>query len=418
MSAEFYEQRRQDKRLDAELRQQREQADADRLRQERNERAEQARKDKAAEQQRRKREQADRQQRRTERIANAKTWLAAESDTAFSVLMILLAVVPSVASQVGALGGKVDFGSAVSLALMLELGAWSATVGGARALRDGRPTAPYRLAMWGCALVAAVINVAHNLERGWWVAAVLGLASLAGVAFWELRCAGRHGTSRRTKEERAAEKGRKAHAKERAAAHQDVQRTAERIVSAAAFATVEFETAFASAWEVHHGTREVGLTPAMVALRAQSKRRMTDALGTEADDAPLFPDTVPDDLLDAFTGPVGSMYRSPIERPDGDDGEGGGGVSRTAPKRPPTGPSQAAEALGGKGKRRILGGRRERAQRPLDPADIDKVQAYANLLAESRKTISVRTVKDLIGGGETDYLSRLTRHVKQLRGEA
>jgi hypothetical protein len=414
----WYEERRQDKRLDAELRQQRDQADEDRRRKDRADQAEQARKDKREAEQRRKREQAERQQRRAERVTNAKTWLAAESDTAFSVLMILLAVFPSIASQVGALGGKVDFGSAVSLALMLELGAWSATVGGARALRDGRPTVPYRVAMWGCALIAAVINVTHNLERGWWVAAVLGLASIAGVAFWDLRCAGRHGTSRRTKAERAAEKARKAHAKERATAHQDVQRTAERIVSAATFGAVEFEGAFTDAWEVHHGTREVGLTPAMVALRVQSKRRMAEAFGTEADDEALFPDTVPAEWAKAFRGTGGTVSRSPIGTADGDDDEGGEGVPRIAPRRPSAGPSQAAEALGGKGKRQVLGGRRERVQRPLAAEHIEKVRAYADLIAESHQTISVRKVKDLIGGGEKDYLSRLTRHVKQLRGEA
>lgn len=414
----WHEERRADKRLEAELRLQAKTNEAELKVKTDAAKADQDRKDKVAEQTRLKREKAERRQHRAENIAAAKTWLAAESDTAFSVLMILLAVIPSIASQIGALGGKVDTGSAVALALMLELGAWSATVGGARALRDGRPTVPYRIAMWGCALVAAVINVAHNLDRGWWVAAVLGLASIAGVAFWELRCAGRHGTSRRTKAERAAEKARKAHAKERADAHKDVQHTAERIVSAATHGTVEFEAAFTDAWEVHHGTREVGLTPAMVALRAQSRRRMAEAIGTEQDDAPLFPDTVPADWAELFRGTAGTVYRSPLGSSDGDDDEGGESVPRATPRKPSAGPSQAAEALGGKGKRRIGGGRRERVQQPLDPADIEKVKAYADLIAESNQTISVRTVNGVIGGREKDYVSRLTRHVKQLRGEA
>jgi hypothetical protein len=405
--SEFYKERREDKRLEAQLR-----------RQEREAQAEQARKDQAAEHQRRRREQADRAQRRTAQAAAARGWLAAEADTAFSVALILLAVIPAISSQVGALTGKTDPGSATALALMLELGAWSATVGASRAMKDGRPVTPYRVAMWGCAAIAAAINVAHNGGLTDWFALVMGAASLAGVAFWELRCVGRHGTSRRTKEERATEKARRVHAKNRAAAHRDVQRTAERIVAAATFGEAEFEQAFTDAWEVHHGTREVGLTPAMVALRAQSTRRMADALAAQRDAEPLFPDTVPDDLLAAFTGPVGSMYRSPVGRPDGDDGEGGRSVPLATPKGPSSGPARAAESLGGKGKERATGGRRERTRRPLDDADIDRVRAYADLLAEGRQTISVRKVGELLGGGENDYLSRLTRHVKDSRGES
>lgn len=411
------EQAREDRRLEAQIHRDAEQADAERKRQADADKAEQARRDRREAEQKAKREKAERAQRRGERNRSARAWLTAEADTAFSVALILLSVIPAIVSQVGALSGKTDPGSATSLALMLELGAWSATVGASRAMRDGRPVTPYRVAMWGCAAVAAAINLSHNGGAGDWFGWVMFAASLAGVAFWELRCVGRHGNSRRSKEERAAEKARKAHAKERAAAHKDVQRTAERIVSAAGFDTTPFEDAFADAWEVHHGTREIGMTPAMVALRAQSKRRMADALVLDSDAEPLFPDTVPDAFITEFGTTFGTVYRSPIGRDDGDENEGGEGAVPTAPRKPSTGPSEAARPLGGKGKRQFLDGRRERTEKPLDSAHIERVRAYAELLSESGDTISVRKVKELIGGGENGYLSRLTRHVKSERGE-
>lgn len=412
------EQAREDKRLDTELKLRAEQDRAERQRQADADRAEQLRKDKREAEARAKRERAERAQRRGAQIAAARGWLAAEADTAFSVALILLSVIPAIASQVGALTGKTDPGSATALALMLELGAWSATVGASRAMKDGRPVGPYRVAMWACAAVAAGINVSHNGGFTDWFGLVMGAASMAGVAFWELRCVGRHGTSRRTKEERAEEKARKAHSQKRAADHQDVQRTAERIVSAGSHGTTEFEVAFSSAWEVHHGTREVGMTPAMVALRAKSRQRMAEAAALDADAGPLFPDTVPGGWIEEFGNTPGSMYRSPFGDPQDGDDSGTGTVSAKTPRKPSPGSTKAAESLGGKGKRRLPGGRRERAQKPLDPAHIERVRRYADLLAEDGKLISVRLVGEYIGGGETDYLSRLTRHVKQQRGES
>lgn len=415
--AEAAQQAREDRRLEAQIRRDAEEAAAERKRRTAADRADQERRDRRDAEARRKREKAERRQLRAERMTTARIWLAAEADTAFSVALILLSVIPAIVSQVGALSGRTDPGSATALALMLELGAWSATVGASRAMKDGRPVTPYRVAMWLCALIAAAINVSHNGGFTDWFGLVMGAASLAGVAFWELRCVGRHGRSRRSKEERAADRARKAHAKKRAAEHKDVQRTAERIVSAAGFDTTLFEDAFTEAWHVHHGTREVGMTPAMVALRAQSKRRMAEALTLDSDAEPLFPDTVPDSFIAEFGATFGTVYRSPIPGPDGDGFEGGEGAVPSTPRKPSGGPSEAAEALGGKGKRPSDGGRRERADKPLQPEHIERVKAYAALLAESGETISVRKVKDLLGGGETKYLSRLTRHIKNERGE-
>lgn len=416
----WQEERRQDRRLEAELRQQRDQATAERRRQDRIDEAEQTRKDKLADQARLKKEQAERRQRRVERTAAARAWVSSETVTVFLLAFVAVAVVSAFHGQYRSLR-YMGIGPvwAALIGAAIEAATWVTTLLGDEDAKKGRPAGPMRTAMWTFAAIAASFNLYDGLtsphpQQGF----ALAFLTPAAVFMWDARQKRRHGVKMRTRAERAAEKARKAHTAKRAADHQDVQRTAERIVSAGPFEAVAFEEAFASAWEVHHGTREVGLTPAMVALRAQSKRRMVEAVGTEADDAPLFPDTVPADWAEAFGGTVGTVYRSPIGGPDGDDDEGGEGVPRTAPRKPSSGPSEAAGALGGKGKRRIGGGRRERVQRPLDPADVEKVRAYADLIAESNQRISVRTVNGVIGGREKEYVSRLTRHVKELRGEA
>ncbi|MFG3229346.1 hypothetical protein ACGF07_31815 [Kitasatospora sp. NPDC048194] len=429
--SDFYEQRqrqkaqdradtREDKRLEAEIKRQADADKAEREQQREAARAEQERRDRREAEQRKKREKAERAQRRADQLGLAKAWLAAEADTAFSVALIILAVVPAIISQVGALSGKTDPGSATSLALMLELGAWSATVGATRAMKDGRPVTPYRVAMWGCAAIAAAINVAHNGGVHDWFGWVMGAASLAGVAFWELRCVGRHGTSRRTKAERKEARKRRLHQKERKRLHPEIWHTAAGILADAEYGSITQEQAWTLAREIHRGTNEAGLTPALVALREASRKQMEKARGTVAAAAeadPLFPDTVPDELLREFRGTFGTVYRSPLgSDADGDEGPSDGPLN-TAPKAPSGGPSDTAGALGGKEKQATRGGRRERLPKPLDPEHLEQVRYEAMKLGTQKKTISNRIVRKLIGGGENEYIARLTRTVKGERGE-
>ncbi|MFD7982140.1 hypothetical protein ACFV4M_02005 [Kitasatospora indigofera] len=401
------EQAREDKRLDTELKLQAEADRAERQRQADADRAEQLRKDKREAEARAKRERAERAQRRGAQIAAARGWLAAEADTAFSVALILLSVIPAIASQVGALTGKTDPGSATALALMLELGAWSATVGASRAMKDGRPVGPYRVAMWACAAIAAGINVSHNGGFTDWFGLVMGAASMAGVAFWELRCVGRHGQSRRTKEERAEEKARRRHAKERKAKHPEVWKTSVLILADAEYKALSPEAAWTMAREIHRGTTEAGLTPELVTLRAHSKARMAEALGLDADAEPLFPDTVPQALLEEFGNTPGSVYRSPLGGPqDGDDDAGG-----TVLPRPSDGPSQGPTAHGRKGKRLVPNIRRKTPERPLDPGHVKQIRTLAEALGGKDK-LSARNVREAIGGGSMEYAIRLRDAVK------
>ncbi|WP_329492625.1 DUF2637 domain-containing protein (plasmid) [Kitasatospora sp. NBC_01246] len=412
MMSDYYEERRREKRESAEQAREDKKLAAELQRQAEADRADQVRRDKREAEGRTRRERAERAQRRAAQVAAARGWLAAEADTAFSVALILLAVIPAISSQVGALTGKTDPGSAAALALMLELGAWSATVGASRAMKDGRPVTPYRVAMWGCAAVAAAINISHNGGFTDWFGLVMGAASIAGVAFWELRCVGRHGQSRRTKEERAEDKQRKLHTKERKRLHPDLWSTAAVILADAEYGALTQEQAWAMARQIHRGTTEAGLTPALVALRAQSRKSMVDAAALDTDSDPLFPDTLPDALLAEFTGTYGSMYRSPLgTTTDGDDNPGGTPAA-VAPKAPSGGPSDTPGALGRKGKRASGRTAGKTPQKAVSETDIAKALTLARALGSVSK-LSTANVRDAIGGGANEYAIRVRKAAVQ-----
>lgn len=301
--------KRRDKQADAEQKRSDAAAALDRQLKLEEARAEQDRKTRRDNEGRAKRERTEQQAKRRQQWDSARVWLKAEADTAFSVAMIVLSVIPAIASQVAALSGKTDPGSATALALMLELGAWSATVGASRAMRDGRPVLPYRVAMWLCALVAAAINVSHNGGFTDWFGLVMGAASIAGVAFWELRCVGRHGTSRRTKAERAEAKARKAHARSRRRHHRPIWDSASRILSGAPYGTLTRDEAWALAWADVHGDLQPGRTGAMELQRTANRKALSEALNPRPQVA--FPSYGGD--LEFVELPPLSVYRSSAE---------------------------------------------------------------------------------------------------------
>jgi hypothetical protein len=368
-----------------------------------------ARKDQAAAEARRRKDRADRAARRAQRLAAAKQLLLNETATVFLVLVVAIAVSSAFHGQYSALT-RMGIGSlwAAMIGAAIESATWVVTILGDQDAKAGRPTRGIRTAMWTFAAIAAGFNLFDGLtgphpQTGFAQAFLTPTA----VFLWDARQRRRHGIKARTTEERTRVRERKAHAAKRAAEHKDVKRTAERIVSASPFEQVRFEEAFATAWEVHHGTREIGLTPAMVALRAQSKRRMADALGLDADAGPLFPDTVPVEFLDAFTGPVGSVYRSPLDgRQDGDD-ENGGGV----PLPPSGGPSKGPGGLERKGNRALPKIGDKTPRKPLEPAHIAQIRMLAEALGGTDK-LSARKVREAIGGGSNEYAIRLRDAVR------
>ncbi|MET9183476.1 hypothetical protein ABZX88_35475 [Kitasatospora aureofaciens] len=343
--------------------------------------AEEARKDRAAAEARRRRDRADRAAKRADRFQAARTWFASEGDTAFTILMILLSVTPAIASQVGALGGKTDELSAVSLALMLELGAWSATVGGTRALRDGRPVLPYRIAMWGCAAVAAGINVSHNGGPADWFALVMGAASLAGVAFWELRCVGRHGQSRRTREQRAEDRAKRRHQRRRRKHHRPIWESAQRILSGAPYGSLTADEAWAMAWQDVHGDLTPGRTGAMEVQRAASAKQLHEALHPRP--AIVYP--APGAELEVLPLPELSVYRSESEEAAQKAAEDAGNPQVTLQippaKNEPQKPARKARSIGSVKGGRVGPGNPPRRRRGDTPAYSTAARVAASITA-------------------------------------
>ncbi|MBC3844719.1 hypothetical protein GXW82_44500 [Streptacidiphilus sp. 4-A2] len=298
------EQRRFDRIADAEqLRKDRANV-AEQRRKDRADAAEQRRKDADAAQVRQQREKAaarreatrakeERAERWSKRAGSARAWLMAEADTAFALLVMACAIVPAVTYQWRSLHGH-GVGSAIAAALaaMLEASAWVATVGASRAGRDGRPVLPYRIAMWVSASIAATINYIGGVSsHGVAVGLVLAVASLAGIGIWELRSLGRHGTSTRTRAQRAEDRARARHARKRRRAHKDVLRVAERIWSAAPYGSMTPDEAWAVAWEIHTGSADPGLTPELERQRVEARAALRAALTVQEPSVPQ-PETI------------------------------------------------------------------------------------------------------------------------------
>ncbi|MFJ8628895.1 hypothetical protein ACIRD3_39440 [Kitasatospora sp. NPDC093550] len=300
------------------------------------------------------------------------------------------------------------------LPVVLELAAWVAVYGTAWAGRKGMSKIPFWLLTAALSGFAAWVNYRHGTaEYGPIAGSALAAASFAGPLMWELGewLDGLAAVETRTREQRAADKAaaakRKADAK--AKAEHDARRSAQfpsvwaryqQILAAHPLGTLDEEKAWAQAWEDIHRA-PLGVTAVTYAGRVSAERALESVMGEERS---IYKE------LDAWLGDV--------LRDAGDDGDNGGGaLSTTVPQKPSPTPSETAKTLGGKGLQALRGGRRERAQKPLAPEHLEQVRQYAALIGESGRTISNRMVRDLIGGGENDYISRLTRAVKDERGE-
>lgn len=178
---------------------------------------------------------------------------------------------------------------------------------------------------------AAVINYQYGMETAPAVGYGLAAVTLLGPLFFEVRQWVTTLTiDPAARKRRADDKARAKHAKRRRKDHKDVLRTAERLVSAAPFGTLDIEEAFASAWEIKHGTPAPGMTPELHVQAARSRQALTQSLAetgmsAEAAEVELF-------LADVF-GPG---------RPDGGDQGGAGARGGKRPKGPAGGTGKTA----------------------------------------------------------------------------
>ncbi|MYV42901.1 hypothetical protein GT030_29560 [Streptomyces sp. SID1328] len=213
------------------------------------------------------------------------------------------------------------------LPFALEGAAWVMAAGVAYADEKGLP-AWVRWLLRALSMAAAGYAATINYQYGAHIdpTAGYGLAAvtLLGPLFFEVRqWVTTLTVDAGERKRRAEEKARAEHDKRRRSHHKDVVTVAERLVSAAPFGALDFETAFAAAWEIRHGTRATGLTPELHLEAARSHHSLTQALAEtgmsgEAAEVELL-------LADLF-GPG---------RPDG--GDHGGASARGG--RPPKGPA-------------------------------------------------------------------------------
>lgn len=348
-----------------------------------------------------KRRKAERAKKWADRRAALFHWLDTDADTAMVLPIMAVGMTAAITFQVDALTGagfgRIFAGLPLMVALVLELGAAAATVMTVRAAKDGRPAGPFRVAMWTCALIAAGINAAHGWtmeidgERAYWPAAVLFIVSLAGTGYWEMRSIGRHGTSRRTKEERAKDKARAKHAKQRCKTYKDVAARATEITLAHPFGEVAAEQAWADAWMDIKGA-PLGMYAAVYENRGKAQAATTKARAI-ADEAAMAAglDTFLDSLLSG--GPKG-------------DDDPGASPAKGGPVRPP----QTPTALGGKGKRPNSSSPETAPLKRLEEADLDKVRKLAEALGGPDR-LSTRNIREAVGC-RTEYAGRLRDAVK------
>jgi hypothetical protein len=278
----WFEERRADRREDAAEGRRNDEHRAQLRRDERRKDREEAREVKA--QQRR-----DRTARRQARIARReKTFTAGNVYRKGTLALVAASALASLPAQV------MHFVS-VSLILLplpfaLEGAAWVMNAGVAYA--DERKLAPWvrwllRALSMGAAGYAAHINYEYGSQTNASVAWGLAGVTVMGPAVFEIRqWVNTLSAAAVDPKKRAEEKARVAHEKRRRKDHKVVVDLAKKLVSAAPYGALAFEEAFASAWEILHGTRTPGMTPTLHA-QAHAARRALAAAFDEANGSPV-----------------------------------------------------------------------------------------------------------------------------------
>lgn len=128
------------------------------------------------------------------------------------------------------------------------------------------------------AAFAARINYLHGSEQGalvgWGLAAVTMLGPLYfEVRQWVLTLSAAVTNPKQRQEEKARTK----HDRKRRRHHRDVAKVADRLVSAAPYGTLKAEDAWTRAWLIVHGTLEPGMTPRMHADAVRSAAALAAA---------------------------------------------------------------------------------------------------------------------------------------------
>ncbi|MFE7411475.1 hypothetical protein [Streptomyces laurentii] len=375
---------REDRRLELEAAAQREQL-----------KAEERRKDAEA---KRRQEQADRKAKLAEtqakkaaaaaKRAKLVRWLKANPATLFVAFVMVASIVPAILSQIGALtGASVAAPMAGLLAAMLEGGAWAITFMGKQAEDAGREPRKYRIGTWAVATVAAAVNFWHGLEAYAdhpWVAFVLGASSLFAIYIWDLKTHGSHG---KTKEQKKAEKERRAHVAARRKHHPQIVEQAVKLQAALPYGALDDEAAFAAAWRIHTGA-EPGLSAQLYATATEAVLSLGAAFE--------LGDNVREELLEtgfkaARLNPFAELTQTPTTQ---------AGIGSNAPEPPVDKPRETPA--------------RGRSDEELNELLPDALSAAAELVAEG-KQISASGLAKKLQIRREDALKLRDRVIEQRR---
>ena len=353
-----------------------------------------------AEEQRRAHQEAVKQRRAQRRAAAIAAVRRVEGDTAAALVVMGCSIAPAAWSQVHALTSVPGLPApiAVALATMVEGGTWAATIAAERAKRAGRPSWVQRSAMWGCASFAAVINYAHapGGAGDGWLAWVLGAASLAGVAVWELRGWGRHGKAGRSKEQRRSDEKRRQHLKARAKRCPKVHARYLNILASNPLGTLSEEDAWTAAWRDTHGA-DVGQTAEVI----QRRNRAAEAVAA-ANAASGHSTNRGDHTVAAVSGdptPESVVVEALLAEIFGGDDDGDGGVAATSPGDPGGDPTPQGR-LEEKGSGRVAP---KVPERDLNEDDLGVARRLAATLGDPGK-LSTKKLRDAGVCGAHDYV--------------
>ncbi|MFD3532057.1 hypothetical protein [Streptomyces sp. NPDC058664] len=341
--------------------------------------------------------EADKRRKKRERKAawqQRAEWIAANTDLAAALAVMVAGMIPAFYFQLDALTGAGVFaGLAALLAFMLEAGAWAATSGEVKALKTGRAVWPYRTAVWTFTAAAASINFAHGLETAWWLGLILAASSIVPVTLFHMVMAGRH----KAKPKDPKAKARARHEKQRAKEFKDVSKRQKRILLAAPFDSLKPEQAWVQAWWDTKGA-PVGVTADVIADRLDAEADVAFVL----DQAEQTPERLAVEhlLADIF----------------GYGGDGGlGGASASTPEGGPRGGApKARTTLGGKGKGPVSGTAAGAPVKPLNEDDLKAVRKLAEALGGTGR-LSARNVREAIGC-RNEYAVRLRDAVRSEGG--
>lgn len=269
----WFEERRADRREDAEQQRKTRAFEAELRRKERRADRDEQRGDKAQ-------ARRDRAQRRQARAAKReKTLTPGNVYKRGTLLLVALSALAAIPAQVAFFVKKSLMLLPVPFAL--EGAAWVMAAGVAYA--DERKLPAWvrwllRIFCVSAAAFAARINYLHGSEDGalvgWGLAAVTMLGPLFfEVRQWVLTLSAAVSNPKQQMEERARRK----HDRKRRRHHKDVRKVADRLVSAAPYGTLTAEKAWTRAWSIVHGTDEPGMTARMHAHAVKSAAALAAA---------------------------------------------------------------------------------------------------------------------------------------------